>query len=123
MRSLSLTRISPIPRMTVRPSAKAAVAARIGYSSIIEAARSGGTTTPFSFECRVVMSPTSSPPAMWRLAMVRSAPISTQVSNRPVRRGFSITPCTVTSLPGTISPAASGNAAEDGSPGTATLAP
>ena len=45
MRSLSLTRISPIPRMTVAPSAKAAVAARTGYSSIIEAARSGGTTT------------------------------------------------------------------------------
>ena len=123
MRSLSLTRISPMPRMTVRPSAKAAVAARIGYSSIMEAARSSGTTIPFSVEQRAVTSPTSSPPAIRRFVMVRSAPMSSQVWNRPVRSGFSITPSTVTSDPGTTRAAASGKAAEDGSPGTATWVP
>ena len=40
-----------------------------------------------------------------------------------MRSGFSITPSTVTSAPGTTSPAASGKAAEDGSPGTATVVP
>ena len=42
-RSLSLTRSSARPFMTVRPRAQAAATARIGYSSIIEGARSAGT--------------------------------------------------------------------------------
>ena len=58
MRSLSLTRSSPMPRITVAPSAKAAATARIGYSSIIEGARSAGTSTPVSGEWRAVTSPT-----------------------------------------------------------------
>ena len=45
-RSLSLTRSSARPRMTVRPRANAAATARIGYSSIMLGARSGGTSTP-----------------------------------------------------------------------------
>ncbi|MNJ55954.1 hypothetical protein D3C77_514780 [compost metagenome] len=49
--------------------------------------------------------------------------MSIQVWNRPVRRGLSITPSTVTSEPGTIRAAARGKAAEDGSPGTATAVP
>ena len=55
--------------------------------------------------------------------MVKSAPMSIQVWNRPVRSGLSITPSTVTSEPGTTSAAARGKAAEDGSPGTATWVP
>ena len=37
-----------MPRITVAPSAVAASTARIGYSSIIDAARSGGTSMPVS---------------------------------------------------------------------------
>ena len=47
-RSDSLTRSSLRPRMRVVPSANAAATARIGYSSIMVGARSGGTSTPFS---------------------------------------------------------------------------
>ena len=49
-RSDSLTRNSFKPRMRVTPSANAAATARIGYSSIIDGARSAGTSTPFSAE-------------------------------------------------------------------------
>ena len=51
-RSDSLTRNSCRPRMMVVPSAKAAATASTRYSSIIEGARSGGTSTPRSFEAR-----------------------------------------------------------------------
>jgi len=48
-----------------------------------------------------------------------SAPISARLSSNPVRVGLSPTPAIVTSDPGTSSAATSGNAAEEGSPGTA----
>src|SRR5690606_29383454 len=60
IRSLSLTRSSLTPRITVRPSAKEATAARIGYSSIIEAARASGTLIPLSAEARTLRSATGS---------------------------------------------------------------
>src|SRR5690606_29451865 len=66
IRSLSLTRSSLTPRMTVVPSAKAATAARIGYSSIIEAARASGTLIPLSAEARTLRSATGSPPSSRR---------------------------------------------------------
>ena len=47
-RSLSFTRNSARPSIFVSPSAKAAITDRIGYSSIIEGARSGGTVIPFN---------------------------------------------------------------------------
>src|ERR1700709_379986 len=51
-RSDSLTRNSCKPRMMVVPSAKPAATASTRYSSIIDGARSGGTSTPRSFEAR-----------------------------------------------------------------------
>ena len=48
MRSDSLTRSSPMPSISVSPSAKAAATASIGYSSIIDGARAAGTVTPLS---------------------------------------------------------------------------
>ena len=71
-RSLSLTRNSSSPCITVLPSAKAAATARMGYSSIMEGARSAGTSTPFSCEWRTIRSPISSPPLMRRLVMSMS---------------------------------------------------
>jgi hypothetical protein len=50
------------------------------------------------------------------------AAISRNTSNSPARSGFSPTPVTVTAEPGTSKAATSGNAAEDGSPGTMTSA-
>ena len=63
-------------------------------------------------------SPTGSPPSSRRFSIVRSAPISRRVSNRPARSGLSSTPSTVTAEPGVIRAATSGKAADDGSPGT-----
>ena len=48
---------------------------------------------------------------------VRSAPIARRTSSAPARVGFSPTPSTVTSLPGTVSPATTTNVADDRSPG------
>src|SRR5215471_1070349 len=118
-RSDSLTRSSSSPRMIVLPSAKAAATASTGYSSIMVGARSGGTSTPLSAEWRTARSPTSSPPSSRRLRMRISAPISCSVTMRPIRRGLSITPFSIISEPGTMSAATNGNAADEGSLGTA----
>ncbi len=75
-RSLSLTRNSSRPRITVRPSAKAAATARTGYSSIIDGAHSGGTSKPLSAEPRTRRSPISSPPPVRRFETSTEAPIS-----------------------------------------------
>ncbi len=61
-RSLSLTRNSPTPFMMVVPLAAAAAMLRIGYSSIMEGARSAGTSTPFKGPERTAISATGSPP-------------------------------------------------------------
>ena len=64
MRSDSLTRSSPMPSISVSPSAKAAATASTGYSSIIDGARAAGTVTPFSRLALTRTSPTSSPPTV-----------------------------------------------------------
>jgi hypothetical protein len=56
--------------------------------------------------------------AFARVLDAMSAPISSSVSINPVRRGLSSTPGMEICEPGTISAAASGNAADDGSRGT-----
>lgn len=117
-RSHSLTRSSSRPRITVVPCAKAAATASTGYSSIIEGARSDGTSIPVSRECFARMSPSCSPPVSRMFSMVRSAPISCSVLKRPVRCSLSRTSATVTSDPGVISAATIGKAADDGSHGT-----
>ena len=65
-RSLSLTRSSARPRITVRPQAQAAATARIGYSSIIRGARSAGISAPVRVPARARMSATGSPPSSRR---------------------------------------------------------
>ena len=89
------------------------------YSSIIEGARSGGTSTPLSAMAR--RADRRRPRRHRRAARSRrSAPISRSVVNSPVRSGLVITPSSTMSEPGTISAATIGKAAEDGSAGTAT---
>src|SRR3546814_17850187 len=74
--------------------------ARIGYSSIMDGARSAGTSTPRRGLERTAMSATASPDR-WRAARtLRSAPISARVVNRPARSGFTRTERRVTSEPG-----------------------
>ena len=81
IRSLSLTRNSLTPRMIVGPSALAATTARIGYSSIMEAARPGGTSTPrIPSENRARRSAAGSPPSRRLFSNSKSAPISCRVS-------------------------------------------
>ena len=60
-RSDSFTRSSCRPRMIVVPSAKLAATASTRYSSIIDGARSGGTSTPRSCEARTRNSAIGSP--------------------------------------------------------------
>ena len=60
--SLSFTLNSLIPFITVFPSAVEARIARIGYSSIIDGALSGGTLTPLRGPKRTDKSATGSPP-------------------------------------------------------------
>src|SRR5215467_9774107 len=118
-RSLSFTRSSASPRITVRPRAQAAATARIGYSSIIRGARSAGMSAPFNVPEQTRRSATGSPPSSRSFSKAMSAPISRRHSMSPVRSGLMPTPSIVTSEPGTISAAISGKAAEEGSPGTA----
>src|SRR5205823_10982295 len=98
---------------------QAAATARTGYSSIIDGARSGGMSAPLSGPARTRRSATGSPPSRRSFSQAMSAPISRRLVNSPVRDGLSPTFSIVTSDPGTNNAATSGNAAEDGSPGTA----
>ena len=66
--------------MTVVPRASAATTDRIGNSSIMLAARAGGTSTPRSAEWRTTRSATGSPPSSRSFSQVRSAPISASVT-------------------------------------------
>ena len=118
-RSLSLTRNSSRPSMRVVPSANEAATARMGYSSIIEGARSAGTRTPCSCDDLTLISPTSSPPATRRFSILTSPPISCKVVIRPVRVGFNMMFSMVMSEPLVISAATMGKAADEGSPGMA----
>jgi hypothetical protein len=65
--------------MRVTPWANPATTASIGYSSIIDGARSAGTETPESSEKRARISATGSPPSSRALRNVTSAPISRSV--------------------------------------------
>ena len=119
-RSLSLTRNSPNPVILVRPSAKAAAMARTGYSSIIDGAISGSTSTPFNGPALITRSPTLSPLSLRSFSIVMSAPMRLSTVMRPVRVGFSITASMRISDPGTMRAATMGKAADEGSAGTCT---
>ena len=109
--------------MMVVPSANDAATASTRYSSIIEGARSGGTTTPRSFEARTRKVAIGSPASPRTSLSSIEAPISRKVVNRPVRSGLVMTSEKTMSEPSTISAATIGNAADDGSAGTTTSAP
>src|SRR5262249_29217390 len=61
-RSLSFARSSARPSMRVLPCAQEAATARMGYSSIIDGARSAGTSTPLRSPPLTRRSATGSPP-------------------------------------------------------------
>ena len=107
----------------VVPSAKEAATASTRYSSIIEGARSGGTSTPRIFEARTRKRAIGSPASPRTSLSSIEAPISRSVLNSPVRSGLVMTSEKVTSEPSTTSAATIGNAAEDGSAGTTISAP
>ncbi len=109
--------------MMVVPSAKLAATASTRYSSIIEGARSGGTSTPRSFEARTLSCAIGSPASLRAPLSSIDAPISRSVVNSPVRSGLVMTSDRMTSEPSTIRAATIGNAADDGSAGTTTSAP
>ena len=109
--------------MIVVPSANEAATASTRYSSIIEGARSGGTSTPRSFDARTRNCAIGSPASPRTSLSSIEAPISRSVVNRPVRSGLVMTSENTTSEPSTISAATIGNAADDGSAGTTTSAP
>ena len=117
MRSDSLMRSSARSAKTVSPSAQAAATASAGISSMARNARSPAMRVPRRRLARARTRPTGSPMASPVTSTSSSAPIARRASSAPARVGFSPTPSTVTSLPGTISPATIRNVADDRSPG------
>ena len=91
----------------------------MGYSSIIEGALSEGTSIPSRLDALTRKSATGSPPSRRLFSNAISAPISTSVVNKPERVGFNPILGRNISDPSTINAAHTGNAAEDGSHGTA----
>ena len=77
--------------MMVVPSANDAATASTRYSSIIEGARSGGTSTPRSFEARTRKVAIGSPASPRTSLSSIEAPISRSVVNSPVRSGLVMT--------------------------------
>ena len=73
-------RIDGRDNVTVRPLASAAATKKMGNSSIMLAARSAGTVTPFSGPCRTTRSATGSPPSSRGFSKAISAPISSSVT-------------------------------------------
>ena len=106
--------------MTVVPSAKLAATASTGYSSIIDGARTAGTSTPRSADARTRMSANASPPSLRTSRVSMLASISRSVVMRPLRSGLVITSVRISSEPGVINAATIGKAADEGSAGTVT---
>ena len=118
MRSLSLTRSSPAPRITVVPRAKLATSTISGSSSISDGTSSGSTSVATSSACRTSMSATGSPPAQRRPNSPTRAPIRSSTASMPVRVGLMPTPWMVRLEPASTQPAAMNGAADEKSPGT-----
>ena len=117
MRSLSFTRSSAAPAMTVSPVAAAPSTATRGSSSSARRASVPVTMVPWRSAPVTVTSPTGSP---WHVPVgnrATRAPITSRMSRKPVRPGLSVTPRTVTSAPGLRAAAASRKAAAERSPG------
>ena len=114
----SLTFNSAASRMMVSPSAKQAMAAIIGSSSIRVGMMSPWMSVPCRLLVRTRMSATGSP-VMRTFKRVRSPPMARQTWIIPSRVGLMPTFFMRSSELGIISPAARKKAAEEISPGTA----
>src|SRR5512145_3302088 len=121
IRSDSLTRSSPAPRISVRPSAIAAAAHRTGTSSISAGISSGVTSVAASPRPRTTISATGSPPSLRPASSRMSAPIRRSTPSRPVRNGFTPIPGTRSSDPATLAASAMKKDADEMSPGTAMV--
>ncbi len=118
IRSLSLTRSSPMPENVVLPFATEAAANNTGNSSMASDTSARSTGPPCKAEERTRISATGSSPSrrgFWRL---RSAPMLCNISMTPVRVGFIPTFSIRMSAFSAISPASMTKAADDRSPGT-----
>ena len=121
IRSDSLCRSSPAPRMRVVPVATAAASARIGISSMAAATSVGETSTAWRSLERTMRSASgspSAPPSAGRSRISIRAPMRPRMSMMARRVGFVLTPSRRSSASGWMEPATSQNAAADGSPGT-----
>ena len=116
--SVSLYRSSSTPSITVFPEALAAAIDRIGNSSIIDGTLDFGTLTPFkSLELEEISAINS--PFISRLFNISIfAPISTRVSNNPIRNLLTQIFLTFILLFGVIIADTIGKAALEGSDGT-----
>ena len=113
-RSVSLTRSSAAPEITVSPSAKRAATARIGISSMRRGMISPPNDAPRRDADRTRMSASASR----SLQIMIFAPMSDNTSRIPVRVGLTPTSCRRMSLPSIRDAATSQYAAELMSPGT-----
>ena len=124
IRSDSLWRSSPAPRIVVVPPASAAARHRTGISSIAAATSAGPRSMPWRSDERTSRSATGSPtpsstpdrPSTGRSSIW--APMRRRRSMMARRVGFTPTPSSVSSASGWIAPATSQKAAADTSPGT-----
>ena len=117
-RSLSLCRSSSAPRTSVTPSAKSPSTAISGTSSISSGTSSGATAVPRRSPGVTRIVPHGSPRVVPSSRVSIRAPMRRTTSRNPSRVGFRPHPRTTSSRPET-SAAATKNAADDTSPGTA----
>ena len=124
MRSDSFTRSSCAPRTIVSPSAKHPSSATSGSSSIASGTSSASTTVPSRAPYATSRSLTGSSATSSPLSSSRSPSTIPRMRRRmrkkPVRVQFTPTSPINRREPGTSTPAATMNAAELASPGTAT---
>ena len=118
MRSDSLTRSSPAPRMVVVPRAKLASSTSSGNSSISAGTISGSMSVATSSAGRTSMSATGSPAAQRRPNRPTRAPIRSSAASRPVRVGLIEMFRSVRFEPWRMVAAAMNGAADEKSPGT-----
>ena len=118
MRLDSLTFNSAASFIVVVPSAKAAMTAMTGSSSISDGMISPSIVVPCKLEDRTRRSQTGSPETVRQFCFSMSAPMADATRRMPSLVGFMPTFLMSISEFGTISPAAIKYAAEEMSPGT-----
>jgi len=120
MRSVSFTLSSLASVITVVPEARAAATTRIGISSMSVGISSPAMVVPESSVPLTTRSPTGSPAFSLIPSTAMCAPMRSRTARNPVRVGFRQTSRTTISEPAVAAAHITGNAAEEGSPGTTT---